>query len=235
MAVADQPPSDPPTRSSSTSSSRRPRRRRRGQATRPARRRPPEVLTETQTIALIKACSARAPTGIRTGADRGSVALGSADLRGVGARAARRRAPRRARSGCSTAKATAHGRSASTSRQPRFLPAGLTAAGVSPWCQGAGVLHSLGRSGRHQLCPPPAPRLARKGGIERRVHAHGLGLRDVEGADPDLAQRAVGVDARVDELDLVADQGRERRTAEGGNTPAVEFADCVGVAVASRS
>jgi integrase/recombinase XerD len=44
---------DRSTRSPSTSSSR------------PARRRPPEVLTEAEAVALIKACSNRAPTGIR--------------------------------------------------------------------------------------------------------------------------------------------------------------------------
>lgn len=44
MAVAESPPA------ASTSS---------------ARRRPPEVLTELEVIALLKACSTRAPTGIR--------------------------------------------------------------------------------------------------------------------------------------------------------------------------
>ena len=31
----------------------------------PSRRRPPEVLSETEAIALLKACSTRAPTGVR--------------------------------------------------------------------------------------------------------------------------------------------------------------------------
>ena len=62
-----------------------------------------------------------------------------------------------------------------------------------------------------------------------------LGVRDVDSADSDLAQRAVGIDARVHELDLLAEQRGEPRAAEGGNTPAVELRDRVGVAVASRS
>ncbi len=49
MAVTDR----PPARSTSTSSSSR------------SRRRPPEVLTEPEAIALIRACSTRAPTGVR--------------------------------------------------------------------------------------------------------------------------------------------------------------------------
>ena len=45
-----------------------------------SRRRPPEVLTEAEAIALIKACSTRAPTGVRNpGVDRGAVALRVAD------------------------------------------------------------------------------------------------------------------------------------------------------------
>jgi len=44
------------------------------------RRRPPEVLTEAEAVALIRACSARAPTGVRNRADRCLVALRPADL-----------------------------------------------------------------------------------------------------------------------------------------------------------
>jgi hypothetical protein len=59
--------------------------------------------------------------------------------------------------------------------------------------------------------------MGRDGVIDR------LGVRDVDGADSGLAQRAVGVDARVRELDLVAEQRGEPRAAEGGDTPAVEL------------
>ena len=59
--------------------------------------------------------------------------------------------------------------------------------------------------------------MGRCGVIER------LGVRDVDGADSDLAQRAVGIDARVHKLDLLAEQRREPRAAEGGNTPTVEL------------
>ena len=89
--------------------------------------------------------------------------------------------------------------------------------------------------GRRQLCFPGStdarPATARRdregqneecwigrcGVIDR------LGVGGVDGADSGLAQRAVGVDARVREFDLVAEQRGEPRAAEGGDTPAVEL------------
>jgi len=55
------------------------------------------------------------------------------------------------------------------------------------------------------------------------------GVRDVDRADSDFAQGAVGIDARVGELDLVAEQ----RGEPGSNTPAVELRECLSEAVAS--
>jgi hypothetical protein len=96
---------------------------------------------------------------------------------------------------------------------------------------------------------------ARLGGRERPVHRRSpvailasarvprpetvatspIQVLGVDCADPDLAGRAVGVDPRVGELDPVADQGGEPGAGEGGHAPAAEVADCIGVAVASRS
>jgi hypothetical protein len=47
-------------------------------------------------------------------------------------------------------------------------------------------------------------------------------VRDVDRVDPDLAQRAVGVDAGVGELDLLTDQRGELVAAEVLAGPAVD-------------
>ena len=136
---------DSSTRSPSTSSSR------------PARRRPPEVLTEAEAVALIKACSNRAPTGIR---NRALIAVlwrcWAADLRSARARAPRRRPrdrddPDQARQG----RQVTHGRY----RCPDCSAAGALARSPAwPRARGprTGVLHAAGRMDRYLICPPPA-------------------------------------------------------------------------------
>lgn len=54
-------------------------------------------------------------------------------------------------------------------------------------------------------------------------------------ADPDLAKRAVGIDAGVGELDLMTDQLGEPRAGERGHAPAVELGDRVRIAITSPS
>ena len=159
-------PEIPPTRGSSTSSSQTSRRRRRGRPpTRPVRRRPPEVLTEAEVLALIKACSARAPTGIRNRALiamlwRSGLRISEAlalELRDVDLEAGTL--------GSATARATSPARSAWTNRPRRCWPAGSTVGETSHLGARAPIFCTL-RGGRidssyirHLL-----PRLARKAG-----------------------------------------------------------------------
>jgi len=158
MAIIDHSPAGP-----SSSSSARPRRR------------PPEVLTESEAIALIRACSARAPTGVR---NRALIAvLWRSGLRISEALALELRdvASPPAACGCVTARATSPVRSASTSRPRRCCPAGWIAGASWDLPPRAPVFCTLAGSRvdtsyvRHLL-----PRLAAKAGLDRRVHAHGL-------------------------------------------------------------
>lgn len=169
-------PETPPTRSSSTSSSQTSRRRRRGRPpTRPARRRPPEVLTESEAVALIKACSARAPTGIRNRALiavlwrcglRISEAL-ALELRDLDFEAG----TIRVRHGKGDKSRTVGLDEQTAALLARWLD---RRRDLSPGAR-APIFCTL-RGGRidtsyirHLL-----PRLARKAGVDRPVHAHGL-------------------------------------------------------------
>ncbi len=140
-----------------------------------SRRRPPEVLSEAEAIALLKACSARAPTGVRNRALiavlwrcglRISEAL-SLELRDVDVQAGTVR--------------VRHG------KDDRSRTVGLdeqTTALLARWIDRRKKLGPGARSpifctlqgGRidSSYVRRLLPRLARKAGIDRRVHAHGL-------------------------------------------------------------
>ena len=168
MAVAERSQAS----SSSTSSTRRPRRR--SKAPR-VRRRPPEVLTEAEAIALIKACSARAPTGIRNRALiavlwRGGLRISEAlalELRDLDLEAGTLRVRHgkgdKSRTVCLDEQ-TAALLQRWLDRRRRLSPGAR--APVFCTLQGGRLDPSYIR---HLL-----PRLAAKAGIERRVHAHGL-------------------------------------------------------------
>jgi integrase len=149
--------------SSSTSSSSRPRRR------------PPEVLTEPEAIALLRACSSRAPTGVRNRALiavlwRSGLRISEAlalELRDLDLEAGTLR--------------VRHGKG------DKSRTVGVdeqTAALLARWLDRR---RSLGPGARAPVfCTLQGgrldssyvrrllPRLARKAGIDRRVHAHGL-------------------------------------------------------------
>ncbi|MDQ6817647.1 MAG: tyrosine-type recombinase/integrase [Actinomycetota bacterium] len=143
-------------------------------ASRP-RRRPPEVLSEPEAIALIKACSSRAPTGIRNRALivvlwRSGLRISEAlqlELRDVDLEAGTIR--------------VRHGKG------DKSRTVGIdeqTAALLARWIDRRRALSPGARSsvfctlqgGRidSSYIRRLLPRLARKAGIERRVHAHGL-------------------------------------------------------------
>jgi site-specific recombinase XerD len=159
MAVAERPSAG----SSSASSSSRPRRR------------PPEVLSEPEAVALIKACSQRAPTGVRNRALiavlwRSGLRISEAlalELRDVDLQAGTLRV-RHGKGDKSRTVGVDEQTGALLARwldRRRRLGPGARAP---VFCTLAG-----GRVDpsyvRHLL-----PRLARKAGIDRRVHAHGL-------------------------------------------------------------
>jgi site-specific recombinase XerD len=161
MAIAEAAPAS----SASTSSSSRPRRR----------RRPPEVLTEPEAIALIRACSSRAPTGIRNRALiavlwRSGLRISEAlalELRDLDLQAG----SLRVRHGKGDKSRTVGVDEQTAALLARWLDSRrrLSPGARAPvFCTLAG-----GRVDpsyvRHLL-----PRLARKAGIDRRVHAHGL-------------------------------------------------------------
>jgi site-specific recombinase XerD len=137
-----------------------------------SRRRPPEVLSEVEVIALLKACSTRAPTGVRNRALiavlwrcglRVSEAL-SLELRDIDLDAGTVR--------------VRHGRSRTVGLDEQ------TTALLARWIDRR---KTLGPGARAPIFCTLAggridtsyvrrllPRLARKAGIDRRVHAHGL-------------------------------------------------------------
>jgi site-specific recombinase XerD len=159
-----------PKRSSSSSSSSSPK-----TSSATSRRRPPEVLSEAEVIALLKACSTRAPTGVRNRALiavlwrcglRISEAL-ALELRDVDLDAGTVR--------------VRHGKG------DRSRTVGLdeqTAALLARWIDRRRKLSPGARApifctlqgGRidSSYVRRLLPRLAAKAGIERRVHAHGL-------------------------------------------------------------
>jgi len=154
---------DPPASSSSPSSSAR------------ARRRPPEVLTEPEAIALMKACSSRAPTGIRNRALiamlwRSGLRISEAlalELRDVDLELGTLRV-RHGKGDKSRTVGVDEQTSALLDRwldRRRKLGPGARAP-VFCTLDGGRVDASYVR---HLL-----PRLAAKAGLDRRVHAHGL-------------------------------------------------------------
>ncbi len=140
-----------------------------------SRRRPPEVLTETEAIALIKACSARAPTGVRNRALiavlwrcglRISEAL-SLELRDVDLQAG----TLRVRHGKGDKSRTVGVDEQTSALLARWLDRRrkLSPGARAPvFCTLAGGRVDTSYI-RHLL-----PRLAAKAGLDRRVHAHGL-------------------------------------------------------------
>ncbi len=140
-----------------------------------SRRRPPEVLSEAEAIALLKACSSRAPTGVRNRALiavlwrcglRISEAL-SLELRDVDLQAG----TVRVRHGKGDRSRTVGLDEQTTALLARWLDRRrkLSPGARAPiFCtlQGGRIDSSYVRR--------LLPRLARKAGIDRRVHAHGL-------------------------------------------------------------
>jgi site-specific recombinase XerD len=139
------------------------------------RRQPPEVLTEPEAMALIKACSSRAPTGIR---NRALIAvLWRSDLRISEALALELRdldlqaGTLRVRHGKGDKPRTVGVDEQATALLARWLDRrrALGRGARAPvFCTLEGGLVDPSYV-RHLL-----PRLARKAGIDRRVHAHGL-------------------------------------------------------------
>jgi len=140
-----------------------------------SRRRPPEVLSEAEAVALIKACSTRAPTGIRNRALiavlwRSGLRIAEAlalELRDVDLEAGTLRV-RHGKGDKSRTVGVDEQTAALLARwldRRRRLGPGARAP-VFCTLEGGRVDPSYVR---HLL-----PRLARKAGIDRRVHAHGL-------------------------------------------------------------
>ena len=146
-----------------------------GSSSRRPRRRPPEVLTEAEVLALIRACSPRAPTGIRNRALiavlwrtglRISEAL-ALELRDVDLEAG----TLRVRHGKGDKSRTLGIDEQTAALLARWLDRrrALSPGARAPiFCTLAGG--RLDTSYIRQLLP----RLARKAGIEKRTHAHGL-------------------------------------------------------------
>ncbi|MGH2930343.1 MAG: tyrosine-type recombinase/integrase, partial [Solirubrobacteraceae bacterium] len=147
-------------------------------STKPAtssRRRPPEVLSEAEAIALIRACSPRAPTGIRNRALiavlwRSGLRISEAlalELRDVDLKAG----TIRVRHGKGDKSRTVGVDEQTAAMLARWIDRrkGLSPGARSPiFCTLAGGRLDTSYV-RHLL-----PRLAARAGIQRRVHAHGL-------------------------------------------------------------
>ncbi len=140
-----------------------------------SRRRPPEVLTETEAIALIKACSGRAPTGVRNRALiavlwRSGLRISEAlalELRDVDLQAG----TLRVRHGKGDKSRTVGVDEQTAALLARWLDRRrkLSPGARAPvFCTLAGGRVDTSYV-RHLL-----PRLAAKAGLDRRVHAHGL-------------------------------------------------------------
>ncbi len=158
MTIIEQPPARP-----SSPSSARPRRR------------PPEVLTEPEAIALIKACSSRAPTGVRNRALiavlwRSGLRISEAlalELRDLDLEAG----SLRVRHGKGDKSRTVGIDEQTSALLARWLDRRrrLSPGARAPvFCTLAGGRVDTSYV-RHLL-----PRLAAKAGLDRRVHAHGL-------------------------------------------------------------
>jgi len=140
-----------------------------------SRRRPPEVLAEAEAIALLKACSTRAPTGVRNRAliavlwrcglrisEALSLELRDVDLEAGTVRVRHGKGDKSRTVGIDEQTAALLARWLDRRRQ---LSPGARAP-IFCTLQGGGIDSSYVRR--------LLPRLARKAGIDRRVHAHGL-------------------------------------------------------------
>jgi site-specific recombinase XerD len=140
-----------------------------------SRRRPPEVLTEVEAIALIRACSTRAPTGVRNRAliavlwrsglrisEALSLELRDIDLEAGSIRVRHGKGDRSRTVGVDEQTAALLARW--IDRRRKLSPGAR--APVFCTLQGGRIDSSYVRR--------LLPRLATKAGIERRVHAHGL-------------------------------------------------------------
>ncbi len=140
-----------------------------------SRRRPPEVLSEAEAIALLKACSTRAPTGVRNRAliavlwrcglrisEALSLELRDVDLEGGTVRVRHGKGDKSRTVGIDEQTAALLARWLDRRRQ---LSPGARAP-IFCTLQGGRIDSSYVRR--------LLPRLARKAGIDRRVHAHGL-------------------------------------------------------------
>ncbi len=140
-----------------------------------SRRRPPEVLTEAEVLALMKACSSRAPTGVRNRAliavlwrcglrisEALALELRDVDLQAGTVRVRHGKGDRSRTVGVDQQTSALLARW--VDRRKQFGPGAR--APVFCTLQGGRVDSSYVRR--------LLPRLARKAGIDRRVHAHGL-------------------------------------------------------------
>ena len=141
-----------------------------------SRRRPPEVLSEAEAVALIKACSARAPTGIRNRALiavlwRSGLRISEAlalELRDVDLEAG----TLRVRHGKGDKSRTVGVDEQTAALLARWLDRRRR---LSPGARAEFLVH-LGMTGRLLVSGTPAVLglVAAQAGIDRRVHAHGL-------------------------------------------------------------
>ncbi|MGH2908725.1 MAG: tyrosine-type recombinase/integrase [Solirubrobacteraceae bacterium] len=154
---------------------RKPKRSSKAKASSASRRRPPEVLSEAEVIGLLKACSSRAPTGVRNRALiavlwrcglRISEAL-SLELRDVDLQAG----TVRVRHGKGDRSRTVGIDEQTTALLARWIDRRKK---LSPGAR-APIFCTL-QGGRldSSYVRRMLPRLAKRAGVERRVHAHGL-------------------------------------------------------------
>ena len=140
-----------------------------------SRRRPPEVLSEAEAIALLKACSSRAPTGVRNRAliavlwrcglrisEALALELRDVDLQAGTVRVRHGKGDRSRTVGIDEQTAALLARW--LDRRKKLSPGAR--APIFCTLQGGRIDSSYVRR--------LLPRLARKAGIDRRVHAHGL-------------------------------------------------------------
>jgi len=140
-----------------------------------SRRRPPEVLSEAEAIALLKACSTRAPTGVRNRAliavlwrcglrisEALSLELRDVDLEAGTVRVRHGKGDRSRTVGIDEQTAALLARWLDRRRQ------------LSPGARAPIFCTLAGRRLDTSYVRRLLPRLARKAGIDRRVHAHGL-------------------------------------------------------------
>ncbi len=140
-----------------------------------SRRRPPEVLAEAEASALLKACSTRAPTGVRNRAliavlwrcglrisEALSLELRDVDLQAGTVRVRHGKGDRSRTVGLDEQTTALLGRWLDRRRQ------------LSPGARGPIFCTLQGGRIDSSYVRRLLPRLARKAGIDRRVHAHGL-------------------------------------------------------------